>query len=102
MENFTSQALKDINANVHNKGTIEILDEGKYYYKFLFLEINVDHNKNTILKLVELSDTDFNEDNKIYRFSLEELIEGRAYFLKRESKQNEKVNNLFSNIKPIC
>lgn len=100
METFKKIALEEINAKVHKKGIIEILDEGSFYYNFLILEVNVDKFNNTILKLVELSDTEFNEDNKVYRFSLEELIEGRAYFLKREDKEQKKFNNLFSNLKP--
>lgn len=102
MDDFKKQALEEINAKVHNKGTIEILDEEKYYYKFLFLEIHVDNNFNTIFKLLELSDTEFNEDNKIYRFSIQELITGRISFLKRESNKNEKIQKLFSNTKKIC
>jgi len=101
MQDYLAQALKDINENVHVKGEIEILDEGLYYYKFMFIGTQTDHSNNTIIKLLELSDTDFNEDNKIYRFSLEELREGRAYYLEKEAKKKEKFNKLFPNLKQL-
>lgn len=103
MQTFREQALKDINDRVYKAGTrIEILDDGKFYYNFMFIGISgveVDKYNNTIIKLLELSNTEFNEDNQTYRFSLEELIEGRAYFLKREKEKADYYNNLFSNIK---
>ena len=101
MQTFRDQAIADINANVHKKGTIEILDDDKFYYKFLFLETHVSKNNETIIKLVELSDTEFSEDNKVYRFSLEELIIARSYFLIREEKKQEKFNLQFPNLSKV-
>lgn len=103
METFKKKALEEINATVHKAGeTIEILENGKYYYEFMFIGSNgvhVDKFDNTIIKLLELSDTDFYESNTTYRFSLEELIEGRAYFLQEREKRDEKYNKIFSNVK---
>lgn len=100
MENFKKQALADINAVVHKRGTIKILEEGKYYYEFLILGLQV-NDYETIIKVVELSDTEFNEDNKVYRFSLEELIEARAYYLEKTEKNLQKYKKIFVNIN-VC
>lgn len=99
MQNYKDQALKDINENVHTRGTIEVLDDDTFYFKLLFLENQTNENNETIIKLVELSDTEFREDNKIYRYSLEELIEARAYFLKREKEKKDNFSKLYPNLK---
>lgn len=92
---FVKEAQKELGTKIHKKEVIEILDGGRFYYEFLPICINIDKFDNTIIKLVELSDTEFNEDNKVYRFSLEELIEGRAFYLEKEEKKKAKLRKLF-------
>ena len=75
------------------------MDEGKIFYNLLFLETIVDENETTIIKLLVLDDVDFYGDNYVLRFSLEELIEGRAYQIEREEKRKQETTKLFSNVK---
>lgn len=93
---YIQKAHKELGSSIHKKEVIEILEDGKYYYKFLPLQIHIDKFDNTIVKLVELSDNDFYEDNKVYRFSLEELIEARASYIEREEKRTNEFIKLIS------
>ena len=102
MQNLKDQALKDINENVYKRGTIEVLDDNTYYYKLLFLENHIDKNNETIIKLVVLSDTEFREDNMVLRFSLQELIDARIFFLKREEEKKDKFIKLYPNLNKPC
>lgn len=103
MENFKKEALQEINDNVYKAwSTLEILDEGRYYYKFMFIGtsgVEVNGNNTTIIKVLEISNTEFNENNQTYRFSLEELVEARAFFLEKEKQKENFYNNLFSKVK---
>lgn len=92
------KAYDNVSQAIHKKEVIEILDEGRFYYKFLPITHIVDRHEDTIVKLVELSDTDFYEDNNVFRFSLEELIEGRIKYLEREEEKIEAFNNKFPSL----
>lgn len=95
---YIQKAHKELSSQIHKKEVIEILDDGRFYYQFLPISVHVDKFDNTIVKLVELSDTEFYEDNQVYRFSLEELIEGRASYLKREDENTEAFNKKFPSL----
>lgn len=103
MENFKKEALQEINDNVYRAwNTLEILDEGRFYYKIMFIGtsgVEVNENNTTIIKVLEISNTEFNEDNQTYRFSLEELVDARAFFLQKQKEKEGFYNNLFSKVK---
>jgi hypothetical protein len=95
---FIKEAYETITQAIHKKEVVEILEDGKYYYKFLPIAHEDNRSGEMIVKVVELSDTDFREDNKVYRYSLEELINGRASYLEREAKNQEAFNKKFPSL----
>lgn len=101
MKDFLNQALQDINDNVYTAwSTLEILEEGKYYYNFMFIGpswIQADE-ENINIKVLDIYNVDFLENNKTYIFTLNQLVEYRAFFLEKQKTKIDNSNILFANL----